>query len=676
MFEEYRYILRYYIDPGFHEDERVAELVEYCRKGKIAEVMLFHNPEELFQGYPPQQEYDAWIALAKKTKAALNAAGIDMSVNPWVTTVHVARGRKKPQDLTFRLMVGENGVASPITACPLCPQWQELLNGWFARIAAEVAPTAIWVEDDWRLHNHGLDMGWGGCFCNEHLRLFSERIGIPDISREKLLQEITVNNNLKWRDTWLKLSEETMRQPAQTMEETVHKANPDVRLGLMCACPDTHSAEGRDWAMMADAFSPGKPMLLRPHLPPYTEQNQLLFHSAVTRQTVATLPPERTEIYPELENSPRCGLYSKSHNYSAWECLLSPLYGSRGITINHYDMMGNGFALDWTFPDKLAQIRPRLDTLTALGLTENSMQGPDVLFSSEIANVMKSNDLTMRSLVNDSIIWANTLCILGIPCRLTKTPGDRPVFVSGQTLRAFSDGEIAKLLQGTLILDGESAAILAERGFGDSIGISAAEKRLQTDDGFAYEEINEDDPAVYSLARPRMSASRCADYVYSFTVADNCVALTNICRYDRSVLYPGMTRFCNRQGGTVIAVAYPLGRAQYQMGFFNIFRAQLFRQVLAKEMKTPFAVALERPLFVFLNKLSDGEYLLTIGNPTYDTLDHVAFQWLGAAVREFQLLDGDGNWKKCTPESEGGGYCLKTQLPQLETLSLKVIVEN
>ena len=69
MFEEYRYILRYYIDPGFHEDERIAELTEYCKKGKIAEVMLFHNPEELFQGYPPQQEYDAWIALAKKTKA-------------------------------------------------------------------------------------------------------------------------------------------------------------------------------------------------------------------------------------------------------------------------------------------------------------------------------------------------------------------------------------------------------------------------------------------------------------------------------------------------------------------------------------------------------------------------------------------------------------------------------
>ena len=163
MADRYRYILRYYIDPGFHEEERIAELVQLCREGKIAEVMFFHNPEELFQGYPPAEEYDNWISLAQKTKKALNDAGIDMSVNPWVTTVHVARGRKLPPETTFRHMVGETGTVSPITACPLCPQWQKLLCDWFSRIASEVAPTVIWVEDDWRLHNHEPDMGWGGC---------------------------------------------------------------------------------------------------------------------------------------------------------------------------------------------------------------------------------------------------------------------------------------------------------------------------------------------------------------------------------------------------------------------------------------------------------------------------------------------------------------------------------
>ena len=48
----FRYILRYYIDPGFAEDKRIAELLELCKKGRIEEVMFFYNPEELFQGYP------------------------------------------------------------------------------------------------------------------------------------------------------------------------------------------------------------------------------------------------------------------------------------------------------------------------------------------------------------------------------------------------------------------------------------------------------------------------------------------------------------------------------------------------------------------------------------------------------------------------------------------------
>lgn len=136
MSSGYRYILRYYIDPGFHKDERITELVRLCRDGKIAEVMFFHDPEELFQGYPPEKEYDKWIALAGKVQSALRESGVAMSVNPWVTTVHLARGRKLPPGMTFRRMVGENGAVSPITACPLCPRRQEFLCSRFAVLVA------------------------------------------------------------------------------------------------------------------------------------------------------------------------------------------------------------------------------------------------------------------------------------------------------------------------------------------------------------------------------------------------------------------------------------------------------------------------------------------------------------------------------------------------------------
>ena len=101
----------------------------------------------------------------------------------------------------------------------------------------------------------------------------------------------------------------------------------------------------------------------------------------IARQAVAEFSPEEIEIYPELENSPRSGPYSKSMSFSRWECLNSVLFGSRGITINHYDMMGNGIALDRRFGTMLRDAKPRLDALGRTGMRRvGELVGVDVLF--------------------------------------------------------------------------------------------------------------------------------------------------------------------------------------------------------------------------------------------------------------------------------------------------------
>lgn len=49
------------------------------------------------------------------------------------------------------------------------------IAGLYARYA-QLEPSILWVEDDFRLHNHA-PLVWGGCFCEEHMRLYSERAG-------------------------------------------------------------------------------------------------------------------------------------------------------------------------------------------------------------------------------------------------------------------------------------------------------------------------------------------------------------------------------------------------------------------------------------------------------------------------------------------------------------------
>lgn len=668
----FRYILRYYIDPGFAEDKRIAELLELCKKGRIEEVMFFYNPEELFQGYPDDAEVESWFALAKKVKAALDGAGILMSINPWTTTVHVSRGRKfTEKQRMFQPMVGETGTVSPITACPFDPHWQEWLASFFARIAKEISPTAIWVEDDWRLHNHEPSMKYGGCFCPLHLARFEQETGIRT-DREQLLKNILAPGvPHPWRKPWLKVCRDSLLEPARRLYEKVHAANPQVRLGLMSSGPDVHSVEGRDWNLLKEALSPDAPLPVRPHLPPYTEVYALDISPAVSRQTVSEYDCP-IEIYPELENSPRCGKYSKSGTFSVFECYHSALFGSSGITINHYDMMGNGFSLDYDFPEYLAGAKSVLDALTALKLSDRDSEGVQVLYSPGIAeHVRTSSGGSMAALVNGSIGWSGVFYKLGVSHGLTKEISGAGIrAVSNQTLRAYPDEEIRRLLSGKLILDAPSAEILLERGFGSMAGIKSAEWRTLDGDGYAYEEIVGGKESLYGVDTPRMSASRCSAEVLAMQT--DAKVLSKICRYDRSVLYPGAVFHENELGGQVLTIAYPLDRLQFNVGYFNNYRRIFLHEIIRNLFQEKnILLGCDVPLQAYRNR-QQSQTILALLNPTHDPCRRLRFFAPGLNPAQAESLDRDGVWRKTELKVQADGSLVcERELPPLDMFVLK-----
>lgn len=665
----FRYILRYYIDPGFDEDKRITELLEICQKSRIQEVMFFYNPEELFQGYPDDTEVDNWFALAKKVKAALDTHGIQMSINPWTTTVHISRGRKfTAKQRLFQPMIGENGVVSPITACPFDPHWQQWIATFFARIAKEISPIAIWVEDDWRLHNHEPAMNYGGCLCPLHLARFEQETGIKT-SREQLLKNILAPGEPHpWRVPWLKVCRDSLLEPARRIYEEVHAANPQVRLGLMCSKPDVHSIEGRDWNLLKEALSPDAPLLLRPHLPPYTEVYALDVSPAVSRQTIAEFDCP-IEIYPELENSPRCGKYSKSGTFSIFECYQSALFGSSGITINHYDMMGNGLALDYDFPEYLAGAKNVLDALAALKLSDHNSEGVQVLFSPDVAKYLHTSlDDSLAVLENNSIGWSGVFYKLSISHRISKDfSGTGIRAVSDQTLRSFSDTEIKRLLSGKLILDAPSAEILCERGFGLMAGIKSVQWKSLNDDGYAYEEIIDGKESLYGVGTPRMSASRCSGEILA--IQTNSRVLSNICRYDRSVLYPGAIFHENELGGQILTIAYPLDRSQFNVGFFNNFRRIFLHEIIRNLFQEKnILLGCDVPLQTYRNR-QPSRTILALLNPTHDSYHHLRFFAPGLNPELVEILDGDGFWRKTELKTQtDGSFICARELPPLNML--------
>lgn len=691
----YRYILRYYIDEGFHADARIEELAAFCARSQVEEIMLFLTPEELSPGHPSDAEIDAHIILAKRIKQRLQEVGTDLSLNPWTTLYQVPRGRTLRAGQNFRLMVGESGAMSPIVACPLCEEWQSWISSRFARLAHEIQPVAIWVEDDWRLHNHGGELGWGGCFCDEHLRRFSESVG-QSVTREELLMALLQPGKPHpWRDAWFALSRESILEPLQRLTAAITEANPDTVTALMCSMPDQHSAEGRDWLRIKQTLgaADGR-FLLRPHMPPYTPVRALRSTPAILRQTLACLPDAANSggienyIYPELESCPRAGVFSKSGRYIVWQLTEAALFGSKGIAFNHFDMMGNGIALDTAFGEHLRSAKAKLNALRALNIDDANAEGVQMLFSPQIASHIRlqqaprlaagaqgalsmslqdpsqqvevgSDVATVQQLVHNSVNWSETCSILGISQRLTTViePERGPIFVCGQTLRAFNDDQIAHLLTGTLVLDAESVLVLLERGFGQYIGVERAHWNDLDANPYGYESICESNPAVYGLANPRMSAQRCANRILAMQpLAEACVRST-IHSPLHAMICPGAIEFTNNFNGRVISLCYPLGKAQFYMGYFSVFRARFLQRLLTESPQQWPWTMVENGLRCQRTQIDRGT-LFAILNPTDDLHAQASFRMSeGApsattASQSWLHLGEDGQWQKIVPRTE------------------------
>jgi len=693
----YRYILRYFIDPAYSPDERLCELSHFCRTANVEEVMLFITPEELSPGYPTEAEISSYITLAQKAKRALAQGGVSLSLNPWSALYSVPRGRKLRGGQNFRLMVGETGVFSPIVPCPLCDIWQEDLCRSFARMASEVAPTVIWIEDDWRLHNHGSELGWGGCFCESHLALFSRRVG-KDVQLVELLETILQPGPPHpWRAEWMALSRETLLAPLRRLSTSVQAANPSTNLGLMTSMPDQHSIEGRDWAALESIF--GGAGIFRPHMPPYTQERALRMTSSITRQTIACLS-ESAEIYPELENSPRSGIYSKSGTYTVWQMLEAALLGSHGITINHFDMMGNGTSLDPKFGSFLAEAKPLLNAIGDLRLDDRSAHGVQILFSPKIAShlylegsstgltsgnrelAMKMQDpsysgggtgegCTLQRLAHPSIIWGDVCAIFGIAHRFTQKiePGKGPILVSGQTLRAFRPDEIDTLLSGRVFLDAEAAMMLFQEGRGRDIGLVGASWKTLEETAYSYEEVLEHPIGIPTSAR--MTAQRCSECLLALVPDSSSRLLTQIYNAERLPLWPGAYTFSSPQGGVVTVLCYPLnGGSQFFVGFFNVYRQRLLANLI---MEGPGHQLVVKDGLRCYSHTAEGGTIIAVLNPTDDSVDEINFISSSRLGRRWLSLDMAGHWQTCEGRTKASGNVFEISLhEELAPLKVKI----
>ena len=691
-------ILRYGLDPFNGLAENLKQFETFIRESTINEVMFLLMPEERSSGHPTESLSQPWCDAIKQAKTMFARYGVETSLNPWTTTYHAGRGRHLHDGQDFRLMVGETGANNGISPCPLCEEWQSYLIDYFVYLTREIEPTALWVEDDWRLHNHGGEMGYGGCFCQHCLERFAELVGERTVSRAQVVAAVTAPGQPHpWRARWLDLAWQALGEPARKLTAALKATKPDMRIGLMSSIPDVHSIEKRDWNGLMDIFTgDDERYLIRPHMPPYTEEPPLTTTPGYSRQTIALLDRD-ADIYPELENSPRCGPYSGSHKYSVWEMTNAIGYGARGITINHFDNMGMNTYYDRGFGKVLGKRRPMFDALMGLKLDDRRARGVKILFSPDVAqhkwtgdtasaggakmytgedlSGLKHSGGTLQDLEANSVAWSKVFYILGISHAFTRSVvgEDGDIFaVSDQTLRCYPDEAIRKLLHRNLILDLASTEILVQRGFGALIGVESVSRIKLEASAYSLEEV---EPSFFGEleggVKPRMCAQRCANPVGVLRYAPGVEQLSTIRGAEFEAKFPGSGLFTNALGGTVYTTCYPLGTAQFYMAYFNRVRREYWSRLLFRMGGRNQTICVNHPCHVHAHNTERG-ISVAVTNVIYDTAEQVVLQLPAAEIqgRAFQTLQG-AQWIDIQPRIQRADgvatLVFDIQVPTLES---------
>jgi len=547
-----RHHLRFQILPGPRVEADARALATFCRRHGIEEVVLFFAAEEWNNGLLSRAEENRWFNAIRSAKAVLEKAGLVVSLNPWMTSLHCSRGRTFPRDRTFIPTVSPTGQASTACASFADPAFQDYLARLYGRFAA-LGFRVIWVEDDFRFHNHG-PLDWGGGFEQPVLDRFAQKIGRSATREDVVAALLKPGKPHPWRAVWLAVWREIILEVAGQLSAAVAAASGGrTRLGLMSSAPASHSLEGRDWTALFEALSIEGEVAHRPHFAPYSEApGTTKAYSSQMLDLQKTFRPANAEVAPEIENFPFTR-WTKSDTQTWAEMALCQIHGSDALLLDLFPFSGNPASAEPEIGEMLDAARPGLAWLAAHFPKGLETQGVGVPYKPDAAARQRLADgATLGHFGAASPFEAGQFCMqYGIPI------ASRPQAVNalfGPLAWAFSDREIEGFLRGGLLLDATAAAALLERGFGGQIGLSKLDWLDREADAYAIEETL--DPACGVAPGFFMNANMGAAMA-RLAPLRGAVAWTRIIRPDRTVFGPGWIVYTNKLGGRIAVCASP-----------------------------------------------------------------------------------------------------------------------
>ncbi|MEY9876387.1 hypothetical protein ABH931_005897 [Streptacidiphilus sp. MAP12-33] len=546
-----RYHLRFQLHPGPDAAAQAAELAKFCGEAGVDEVVLLLGAEELYAGHPAGPAEDLLVETAATGASILREAGLEVSLNPWVTAGHADRGRADA--LGFTPMVGPDGTVAAAQASFACPRWRAWITAHYARFAA-LGFRVLWLEDDFRYHNHA-PLPWGGGFEQPMLDRLGQLAGEP-VTRERVVAALTAPGAPHpWRELLQQVWRTAQLEVAAELADTVatHSGGRSG-LGLMSSTLGLHSVEGRDWPALFQALSVGGRVSHRPHFAPYSDTpGRELSTSVWMLEQQRALRPAFASSEPEIENWPHTA-WSKSDAQTWSELVTAQLAGSDALFLNLHPMHSGRAQRQPRIAELLRRSRPALDLVADGHGADEGFEtlGVGLPFRQDAAaHVRTRTGDGLAGLSTDPGPAAGFLLRYGVPVAAGVS---RVNAVFGPLAWAFADAEVERLLGGGLLVDGTAAAILVERGFGPLLGVDAAElvdreqHPVPEPGPYAVERHRAEDGEIWLSVNTQPALAR-------LSPAPDATVTTRITTPDGQDWGPGRLRFTNARGGRVVVLA-------------------------------------------------------------------------------------------------------------------------
>lgn len=596
--------------------------------------LMYCSPE----GTPVFNQAEEQCKNLKLFKDKLDKLGIPAGVLVQSTLGH---GRKLNFDFPFQHYVNLNDGDSPFVACPSDEDFLDYIKNQMS-IIASYHPKVIMIDDDFRL----LGRPGKGCACPKHLAEFN-KLANTDFTREELFSALKGEDELskKYIDIFTKIQYESLLECAKAIRAGIDKQDESIQ-GIICASSDLLGEIPRVLA------GKNNPSIMRVNNGAYTVNARYASFRSQRAAFTSNFENNNADIYiAEADTCPQ-NRYSTPASSLHCQMILSICEGIKG-------------AKHWI--TRLSTYEPESGIAYRNILAKNANLYTELIKYIEHVKwlgaripIPKKFTFNFNTPYYVNYNWGKeVLERMGIPMYFSRC-NDNATFIDSDADKYFSDEEILEMLSGVVVMSGDSAERLCERGFSKYLGIN-------------INEMNKISPSIESFENGKKVQVQKETRKIQI-IDDNAKIITKF--YYRndgkySYLSPASVVYKNSLGGTLLIFAGTMPKHLSFMesfSFLNQTRKGQIIDFLNETNNLPLYYDGDTEIFIKTGKFIDNSLMCVITNIGLDQLEEIPLV-INKEFSNIECLTSDGLREKVDFVRKGNKVILKlnliTLMPQI-----------